>query len=997
MSDRILRALMQLFAIIASIDKNADKDSLAKSKDILESFLQSELSSTYIERYLIVFSKNLTEASNSKSSDEKNNSLQSIRILKICQEINNELTHRQKIVVILRILEFIEKSNDLYKNTTPFIDVIADSFHIDAREYELLYDFVLKNGENIDQPFEIINYSDDLDKSSSPIRIEKGFNIVGNIFVLKINSIQTLIFKYLGPDDLFHNGKLIDARKTHILHAGSTIRTSRSKQLFYSHILANFSKSGIREHFSYKVCNLLHTFKNGKIALQQFDFETHSGNLVGIMGPSGSGKTTLLNLMNGSIRPKFGEIQINNLEIHQNREQLKGCIGNVSQTDSLIENLTVYENLYSSARLSLEVQSKRELKKKIVELLKLMGLYEVRNLKVGSLLQKEISGGERKRLNIALELIREPSILFVDEPTSGLSSRDSEKIMDILKNIALSGKLVFIVVHQPSSDIFKLFDHLIILDNDGYPIYDGIPLNAIEHFKKYSYKGNHKEKECALCGNVNPEQIFNLIDAKIVDEFGKETNERKLTPKDWYQLYKKHKKKDTLLKNETLTPIKTIDLPNKLKQFISYFVRDAKSKYSNLQYVILNVLIAPFLAVVLSYFIKFYASHSGESVYTLYDNKNIPQYIFIMVIVGVFLGLNIAAEEINKDKKILFREKYLQLSRNSYLLSKISVLFIISAFQCLFFVLVGNYIMRINELFWSYWTMMLATTLFSILLGLIVSSTFKSTKVIYIAIPLIIIPQLLFSGAIVDFKNLHPSIAKENKVPTIGNLMVTRWAYEGLAVEQTTRNSFSKPDLKKNIEQTRAEWRKNYWVTEMRNQIQAKEINSTLIVNELNKVSDEISNKDFKIFVADLTRKKEFSPQEIDKTEDYLSLIYDHAKLELMSESLEKDIENKKRHTNKALTDLVLANEKITKYKVFNNEIVSYYKPVYTLPQKNAFSTHFFSPIKYIFGYQLRTFTANLIVILVFTLLAYLALYFDIVRKFLQFISRSKFVPFRKG
>src|SRR5690606_10976686 len=113
-----------------------------------------------------------------------------------------------------------------------------------------------------------------------------------------------------------------------------------------------------------------------------------------------------------------------------------------------------------------------------------LGLADSRDLKVGNPLEKTISGGQRKRLNIALELIREPSVLFVDEPTSGLSSRDSENIMDLLKELALKGKLVFAVIHQPSSDIFKMFDKLIIMDTGGYPIYYGNPVDSIIYFKK---------------------------------------------------------------------------------------------------------------------------------------------------------------------------------------------------------------------------------------------------------------------------------------------------------------------------------------------------------------------------------------------------------------------------------------------------------------------------------------------------------------------------------
>ena len=114
--------------------------------------------------------------------------------------------------------------------------------------------------------------------------------------------------------------------------------------------------------------------------------------------------------------------------------------------------------------------------------LEALGLTEAKDLKVGNPLQKTISGGQRKRLNIGLELLREPSVLFVDEPTSGLSSRDSENIMDLLKELSLRGKMVFVVIHQPSSDIFKMFDSLLILDKGGHQIYYGNLIAFIEQF-----------------------------------------------------------------------------------------------------------------------------------------------------------------------------------------------------------------------------------------------------------------------------------------------------------------------------------------------------------------------------------------------------------------------------------------------------------------------------------------------------------------------------------
>ena len=136
----------------------------------------------------------------------------------------------------------------------------------------------------------------------------------------------------------------------------------------------------------------------------------------------------------------------------------------------------------------------------------------------------------RKRLNIALELIREPAVLFLDEPTSGLSSRDSENILDLLKELTFKGKLVFVVIHQPSSDIFKMFDRLLILDTGGYLIYNGNPIDSIMYFKSRVQAADWNESECPTCGNVNPEQVFNIVETNVLDEFGKLTHTRRISP-----------------------------------------------------------------------------------------------------------------------------------------------------------------------------------------------------------------------------------------------------------------------------------------------------------------------------------------------------------------------------------------------------------------------------------------------------------------------------------
>ena len=215
-----------------------------------------------------------------------------------------------------------------------------------------------------------------------------------------------------------------------------------------------------------------------------------------------------------------------------------------------------------------------------------LGLREIRHLKVGSPLEKIISGGQRKRLNIALEFIREPAVLFLDEPTSGLSSKDSEVIIDLIKALALRGTLVFVVIHQPSSQIFKVFDKLLLLDQGGYPVYLGNPVDAVIYFKHATHQINPDIGECVCCGNVNPEQIFSIMEARELDESGFPTGERKFTPLQWNQHFREEQAKEPKTDNEHSGAIlNDYQKPGLLRQFGVFMKRDVLSKWNNHQYV----------------------------------------------------------------------------------------------------------------------------------------------------------------------------------------------------------------------------------------------------------------------------------------------------------------------------------------------------------------------------------------------------------------------------
>ncbi|UCG28457.1 MAG: ATP-binding cassette domain-containing protein, partial [Bacteroidales bacterium] len=581
---------------------------------------------------------------------------------------------------------------------------------------------------------------------------------------------------------------------SYIMDNGSVIRNDKIIPLYYSDVAGKFYQASAKTELVFVADNIEYKFRNSENGIQPLHFSARAGQLVGIMGGSGTGKSTLLNLLNGNYKPGSGRVLINDVDLNREQELLEGIIGYVPQDDLLIEELTVFQNLFFNARLCFSDYSERQILQVVARVLQDLDLTEIKHLKVGDPLNKTISGGQRKRLNIGLELMREPSILFVDEPTSGLSSMDSEMVMLLLKEQTLKGKLVIVNIHQPSSFIFKLFDKLLILDKGGYPIYQGNPLDAVTYFKRMSSYVNADERQCVTCGNVNPEQVLQIVETKFVNQYGKYTGNRRVSPKEWYQLYKENiENKKKVSQKDIPLPESRFKIPGRMKQFIIFCQRNILSKISNTQYLLVNFLETPLLAVIIGYFTKYISGIPEDPhAYVFFENDNLPAYLFMSVVVALFVGMTVSAEEIIRDARLLKRESFLHLSRFSYLNSKVVVLFIISAIQTLSFVLIGNAVLEIKGMSISFWIVLFTAASMANLIGLNISSAFNSVVTIYILVPLILVPQLLFSGAIVPFDKLHKRITTSVYVPIIGELMTSRWAYEALTVRQFGSNAFQK-------------------------------------------------------------------------------------------------------------------------------------------------------------------------------------------------------------
>ena len=1014
MSEKILKALMQLFAIVANVGRDD-----SNTKDFVSQFLNEQLNQELVNEYLLVYDRYYDEQNKKREGAKarKRTSLNSVKILKICAEINKELTQKQKVYVLVQLLEFIFMNNNDTEQAIEFVETVAESFNINSEEYKLTKDFISASKEELPKTENILLINNH-EKREGDHKHIKADGIDGQVRVLSIESVNMFFLKYFGKTELQLNSQLIKPVKAYVLTQGSSLRGSKVSPIYYSDIITSFLSDLDIEKTTFSVEKITYKFKNGNIGLHPMNYEEESGNLIGIMGASGAGKSTLLNVLNGNYKPSTGAVKINGFDIHdpENKDKIEGVIGYVSQDDLLIEELTVFQNIFYNAKLCFGNLSDRQIVKLTFKVLNSLGLWETRNLKVGSPLEKTISGGQRKRVNIALELIREPSIMFVDEPTSGLSSRDSENIMDLLKELTLRGKLIFVVIHQPSSDIFKMFDKLIILDTGGYLIYNGNPVDGIVYFKEQMSQANAAESECYNCGNVTPEQIFNIIESKILDEYGNQTDKRRVPPKEWYKAHKENLKVNQLENKTVVTdpPRKSLQIPNVFKQFKVFIIRDVLSKLTNKQYLLINFLEAPVLAFILAFIIRYSNTDQADSTgYIFRLNENFTAYIFISVIVALFLGLTVAAEEIIRDRKILKREKFLNLSKGCYLFSKIFIMFAVSAVQIMSFVLVGNSILGIHGMFLEYWIILFSAACFANMLGLNISSTFDSAVTIYILIPFLVIPQLMLSGVIVKFEKLNPTITIQDKVPFAGEIMVSKWSFEALAVKQFKDNKFNKNFFYINKDIKTASYRKNFWLSRLKDRLnfilreynnEAEQENITngvkLLYNEIAK--ENARNSEFQFEKLESLNAEKPSKEVLSEVSDYFSDLnqyyiktynaFNDEKDQLlieMNNTPEKKAEFnelKDDYSNESLEALMTNKNDLNKIIEWENELIQRADPVYKDPE--GFRSHFLASSKKLFGSYITTFSANLIVIWCFSIFLAITLYYDALRKLLDTVGK---------
>lgn len=998
----IIDALMKLFALmITHCESNVDINSARKS---IRLHLESRYNTQHARKYYIKFEeyRQLYKKEQSDDGDVKHSTFYK----NACSLINKEYNFEVKVNLLLNLLKFSTRDKEVVTSEIEFLDRLNKDLKVDKKTYKNLKAFVVFGIEMVEDKSLIRIVKGDEENLIKGIKYINNPNQSVEIQILWLPSPNMLLVKYHGERNLYINGHKMKQNTVYVFPPGSMVKTSRIRPVYQSDIMSSYIQKEGQARIVYTAEDVEYKFNRNQIGLHRFNFRETSGHFVGILGGSGVGKTTLINVLNGNLKPSSGSIKINGKNLHEEKENLKGIIGYVPQDDLLIEELTVYQNLYYNAKLCFGEMEEEQIKKKVDASILDFDLVEARDLIVGNPMQKVLSGGQRKRLNIALELMREPLVLLADEPTSGLSSMDTEKVVSLLKRQCLKGSLVIANIHQPASDIFKQFDRVIVMDKGGRVVYSGNPLNAITYFKEEANYVNPEETDCHSCGNVKVEQPLRILEERMVSPTGRFIRQRKVSPQKWFKTYAKKiepsiKKDIKEKKHHEDIPKNAFNAPNRLDQFKTFFTRDLKAKITNKQYLLITLLEAPLLALLFSLFAK----TKVGSEYIFSQNSNLPAYLFMSVVVALFIGMTISAEEIFKDRLILKREAFLNLSRSAYLSAKISIAFIISALQMLIYVLIANNILEIKGMTFYFWIALFSTACFANILALNLSAGLKSIVAIYILIPLLLIPQLLFSGVIVDFQNMN-SFGNPAYTPVMGDAMAARWAYEAIAVEQYKNNGFQKHTFDDKLERERSAFTLYYRIPEVENIVYTLENNLIeneykkdayyeLLRNEMNTLSGEKNGHSYitsSMSNTDLLKAKE----ELKSIEDYTKIIHDklidkHQQIrdnrDLMFGGKEAVKDEKKKHMNTKLEETLTGRFNKQRFMYHNNHIIQVDNPVFHLTDSKLGRSHFYAPYKMVLGKRIEVLVYNLGVIWMMIGMLALILYTDVFRKALDYFE----------
>jgi ABC transport system ATP-binding/permease protein len=552
-----------------------------------------------------------------------------------------------------------------------------------------------------------------------------------------------------------------------------------------------------------------------KTLLDHVSFKALPGDFIALMGPSGAGKTTLLMTLNGYLPPSAGQVRINGEDLYAIYDALRGSIGYVPQDDIVHPELTVYEAVRYSARFRLPPDySEDEIHRRVDTTLAQLGLEQVAHLQIGKPERKILSGGQRKRVNIAMELVTDPVIMFLDEPTSGLAADDTQALVQLLADLAKqTGKTIVTTIHQPSKEEFEKFNQTLVLGPGGLTIFFGPPKDG------YKFFGSFKEREGKPNTVDNPRDMFDMLNHRERPIFEAMRAQNPSTPRfvaraaaarEWnaeyfnpqnpifQKMFSGRRAVGTGGPQQGMAKTQ----PRTRGQFGLLFSRYWKVKARDVGGTMIMLLQAPIIGVLLAAVfggqregIPFWclgalqelskkSGGAGEGINdTLRNMQATPDHagaIFFCVVSAVWFGTSNAAREIVSERAIYMRERMVNLKLFNYIFSKFVLLSLFCVIQCTILLAIVFFALGFNgglPAFGISLLTLIVTAMNSVAVGLLLSTLVTSAEAAMALTPIALIPQVVLGGLMVPMTT-NPLL----KWPMY--LMPARWGFQGVVAQE---------------------------------------------------------------------------------------------------------------------------------------------------------------------------------------------------------------------
>ena len=473
----------------------------------------------------------------------------------------------------------------------------------------------------------------------------------------------------------------------------------------------------------------------GRTILERATVSVQPGELVVVIGESGSGKTTLLRVLVGLTRPSEGSALINGEPL----EARLPDIGYLPQDEIVHPRLTVLESLRHSARLRLPPDSSpAEIDAAVARVLSETSLHEHATTKIGLL-----SGGQRKRVGLATELLSRPGLLFLDEPTTGLDPGLETRMMEVFRGLASVGSHALLVVTHATRNL-ELADRVCVLGRGGHLCFSGPPREALRFFGVESY-----------------DDIYLALDDRRPEEWRRDF-ERDLrahpTPE---ALPAQPSGRSTRRARSDWLQTKVL-----ASRYATVFFRDRRT-------VLILTLQTPLIALAMALLFKprVFAS-AGEGI-----ASSAAQLLFLLVVTTIWLGTIASAREIIKERPVFERERAVGVGIGPYLASKLSVLFPLVLGQATVLLAVVTGIRPLHEPGASVAAVLgvlMLTGFAAVSMGLLISALVRTEEQAMALIPIAMIAQLLFGGALVTVHEMGSVLA------ALSTVVFSRWAFAGV-------------------------------------------------------------------------------------------------------------------------------------------------------------------------------------------------------------------------